>query len=123
MTDKSEDPKDWVIAGSGEWPEDQPFPQGIIARGDLTPSGITSKARYVLNTMQERAKGLEANWSRLTATQIYTVHNIAHLIEPEFAVRGLLGPGLCWHLCRPPIEELAFEMDVHSIKHNYVASI
>ena len=24
---------DFVVAGSGEWPEDQPFPEGIVARG------------------------------------------------------------------------------------------
>ena len=53
-------PRDWVIAGSGEWPEDQPFPEGIIARGDLSPSGIATKAHYVLDTMQARAQGLRS---------------------------------------------------------------
>lgn len=114
---------DWVIAGSGEWPEDQPFPQGIIARGDLSQSGIAAKANYVLNTMQARARGLLADWSLLTEAQVYTVHNFSHLIATEFATRGLLNPGLRWHVCSPPIKELDFEMDVRSVRHEIVAHI
>lgn len=121
VPDESTGPRDWAIAGSGEWPEDQAFPEGIIARGDLSPSGIALKARYVLDTMQARARGLQADWSRLTAAQVYTVHDFAHLVAPEFAARGMLGPGLSWHVCRPPIQELAFEMDVRSVRHDMVA--
>jgi hypothetical protein len=114
---------DWVIAGSGEWPEDQAFPEGIIARGDLSPSGIAAKANYVLDTMQARARGLHADWSHLTAAQVYTVHEFAHLIAPEFAQRGMLGSGLTWHVCRPPITELAFEMDVRSVRDETVVHL
>ncbi|MFO1330590.1 MAG: hypothetical protein U1F56_24835, partial [Rubrivivax sp.] len=46
--------RDFVVAGSGEWPEDQPFPQGIVARGDLSPAGLAAKADYVLRTMRAR---------------------------------------------------------------------
>jgi hypothetical protein len=35
----------------------------------------------------------------------------------------MLGPGLSWHICRPPIQELAFEMDVRSVRHEIVAPI
>lgn len=123
MPQTMEGPRDWVIAGSGEWPEDKPFPEGIIARGDQSPSGIATKARYVLDTMQARAQGLKADWSRLTAAQIYTVQEIAHLISPEFAPRGLLSAGLSWHICRPPIQELDFEMDVRSVQHERVVHV
>lgn len=123
IMETSTGPRDWLIAGSGEWPEDQPFPQGIIARNDLSPSGITVKARYVLDTMQARARGLQADWSRMTAAQVYTVHDFAHLIAPEFAVRDMLGADLCWHACRPPIEELVFEMDVRSVRYDMVVDI
>lgn len=123
VPEESTAPRDWVIAGSGEWPEDQPFPEGIVARGDLSPSGIAAKAHYVLDTMQARARGLQADWSRLTAAQVYTVHDFAHLVAPEFAARGMLGAGLSWHVCRPPIQELAFEMDVRSVRHESVAHV
>ena len=123
LPEQSEAPRDWVIAGSGEWPEDQPFPEGIIARGDLSPSGIAAKAHYVIDTMQARARGLQADWSRLTSAQIYTVHDFSHLIASEFATRGMLGPGLSWHVCQPPIEELAFEMDVRSVRQESVVHV
>jgi hypothetical protein len=123
LPEQSEAPRDWVIAGSGEWPEDQPFPEGIIARGDLSPSGIAAKAHYVLDTMQARARGLQADWSRLTSAHIYTVHDFSHLIASEFAPRGMLGPALSWHVCRPPIEELAFEMDVRSVRQESVIHV
>jgi hypothetical protein len=123
IREESDLPRDWVIAGSGEWPEDQPFPEAIVARGDLSPKGIAAKVHYVLNTMQARAQGLGADWSRLTSAQIYTVHDFSHLISSEFAARGMLGPGLSWHICAPPIEELDFEMDVRSVRKESVVNI
>ena len=108
-------PSDFVVAGSGEWPEDTPFPEGIVARGDVSPEGLARKAAYVLDTMRARVDGLGADWRRIGAVQVYTVHDIHPLLEPLFAARGLLGPGLCWHPCRPPIRELEFEMDLRRV--------
>ena len=107
-------PRSFVVAGSGEWPEDQPFPEGIVARGDATPAGLEKKAAYVLATMRARTEGLECDWSALTAAQVYTVHDIHPLLGPHFAAQGLTAIGLTWHVCRPPIVELEFEMDVRS---------
>ncbi len=108
-------PTDFVVAGSGEWPEDQPFPQGIVARGDLSGQGLASKVEYVLRTMQERTEGLGGQWQRLTAAQVYTVHDFHPLLGSHFADAGLTANGLSWHVCRPPIIELEFEMDVRSV--------
>jgi hypothetical protein len=114
---------DWLIAGSGEWPEHLPFPEGIVARGDTSPQGIERKVRYVVQTMQERAQGLSAQWSRLTAAQIYTVHDFSALIPTVFKTAGMLGPALSWHICNPPIQELEFEMDARSVQHERVVHI
>ncbi len=107
--------RSFVVAGSGEWPEDQPFPEGIVARGDASPAGLASKARYVLRTMRERTAGLGGEWSALTAAQVYTVHDIHPLLGSHFAADGLTGIGLTWQVCRPPIVGLDFEMDVRSV--------
>ena len=115
--------QDWLIAGSGEWPEHLPFPEGIVARGDTSPAGIERKVRYVVQTMQERAQGLKADWTRLTAAQIYTVHDFSALIPTVFHPSGMLGPGLSWHICNPPIQELEFEMDARSVQHERVVHI
>lgn len=108
-------PRTFVIAGSGEWPEDHPFPEGIVARGDVSAQGLARKVEYVLRTMRERAAALNADWSMITATQIYTVHDFHGLLATHFAVAGLTAGGLTWHVCRPPILELEFEMDLRSV--------
>ncbi len=113
-------PRSFVVAGSGEWPEDQPFPEGIVARGDMTAAGFRSKADYVLATMRERTEGLECDWAALSAAQVYTVHDIHPLLGPQFAAQGLTAIGLTWHVCRPPIEELEFEMDVRNTADEHV---
>jgi hypothetical protein len=108
-------PPDFVVAGSGEWAEHLAFPDGIVARGDTSPAGLASKAAYVLDTMRARADGLGGDWSRLSGVSVYTVHDIHPMLAPLFAARGLLGPGLTWQPCHPPIRELEFEMDVRSV--------
>jgi hypothetical protein len=40
------------------------------------------------------------------------VHDIGALIGPEIAARGAAAGGLTWHLARPPVQGLEFEMDV-----------
>jgi hypothetical protein len=106
---------DFVVAGSGEWPEDQPFPEGIVARGDLSAAGMAAKAAYVLRTMQARTQGLGGDWCALTAAQVYTVHDIHALLATHFAPAGLTALGLTWQVCAPPILALDFEMDVRRV--------
>lgn len=106
---------DFVVAGSGEWPEDQPFPEGIVARGDASPAGLAAKAAYVLRTMRERTAGLQGQWGGLTAAQVYTVHDVHPLLASHFAPAGLTAMGLSWYPCAPPILELEFEMDVRRV--------
>ncbi|MEK9719558.1 MAG: hypothetical protein VW257_00590 [Quisquiliibacterium sp.] len=113
---KTAQQRDFVIAGSGEWPEDQPFPQGIVARGDLSPNGLARKAAYVLDTMRARVEGVGGQWQSLSAAQVYTVHDIHPLLGSHFAANGLTAAGLDWHPCRPPILELEFEMDLRSVR-------
>ncbi len=106
---------DFVVAGSGEWPEGQPFPEGIVAHGDVTPAGIAAKAAYVLRTMRARTAELGGDWAALTAAQVYTAHDIHPLLASHFAAAGLTAIGLTWHVCAPPILELEFEMDVRRV--------
>ncbi|MBL8342926.1 MAG: hypothetical protein JNL30_15770 [Rubrivivax sp.] len=106
---------DFVVAGSGEWPEGEPFPEGIVARGDRSAAGLAAKARHVIDTMRARAAGLHGDWSGLSAVQVYTVHDIHPLLPSHFAPAGLTPLGLTWHVCAPPILELEFEMDVRRV--------
>lgn len=105
----------FVVSGSGEWPEGGKFPEDIVERGDVSPAGLSAKARFVLGKMQERLAGLGASWREATAAQVYTVHDIHHLLAGEMLPRTGNGAGLTWHYCRPPIEELEFEMDLRGV--------
>jgi hypothetical protein len=107
--------RDFVVAGSGEWPEGQPFPQAIVARGDCSAEGLAAKVAFVLQTMKGRCAGLGGDWGRLTAAQIYTAENFHGLLKSHFASAQLTGIGLSWNVCKPPIIELEFEMDVRSL--------
>jgi hypothetical protein len=106
---------DYVVAGSGEWPEGQPFPEAIIARDDLSPQGLSAKVQFVLQTMRQRCAGLGGDWTRLSAAQIYTTQNFHPLVESQLGDAGLTKNGLSWHFCKPPIIGLEFEMDVRSV--------
>ena len=101
----------FVVAGSGEWPEGGKFPEDIVARGDSSPAGLQQKARFVLGKMQDRLASLGASWREATAIQVYTVHDIHSILSGEILPRAGNGAGLTWHYCRPPIEELEYEMD------------
>lgn len=107
----------FVVAGSGEWPEDLPFPAGIVARGDITPAGMAAKIAYVLQTMRERCESLGADWTAVSAAHVYTLHDIHPFLASHFAPSGLLRNGLDWQVCAPPILELEFEMDVRRVAH------
>jgi len=69
----------------------------------------------VLDTMQRRLEALGGSWPQVNAVQVYTVHNIHPFLRDEIVRRTGNGGGLTWHYCRPPIEELEYEMDVRSV--------
>jgi hypothetical protein len=104
--------RDFVVAGSGEWPEGGRFPEDIVARGDASPGGLRRKVAYVLEVMEARLAGLGARWADASATQVYTVRDF-HAMAPDIVRRA--GAGLAWNYCRPPIEELEFEMDLRRV--------
>jgi len=110
----------FVVAGSGEWPEGGRFPEDIAARGDVSAAGIALKARCVLDAMQRRLAGLGVTWHDATATQVYTVHELHAVLAEQIVPRAGNAGGLTWHYCRPPIEELEFEMDVRGVALEHV---
>jgi hypothetical protein len=113
---------DFVVAGSGQWPEGGRFPDDIVARGDVSAAGVIAKARCVLDTMERRMAGLGVSWRNATATQVYSVHDIHAVLGKEILPRAGNGGGLTWHYCRPPIEELEYEMDVRGVAVERVLS-
>jgi hypothetical protein len=107
----------FVVAGSGEWPEGGRFPEDIVARGDTSAAGLRAKVRWVLDIMEQRLHGLGvgAGWAAVSATQVYTVHDLHPLLGEEIVARGAAPGGLTWQYCRPPISGLEYEMDARGV--------
>jgi hypothetical protein len=111
-------PPTFVVAGAGELPEGVLRADAIVRAGDTSREGIAAKAAFVLGLMGSRLRGLGADWPLVTATDVYTVHPIDHLLPPS--VLGCVGPaaahGVRWFFSRPPIEGIEFEMDLHGVR-------
>ncbi len=106
----------FVIAGSGEAPEGPgSYRDRIIRLGDTSPDAMAEKARYVLGAMESRMAALGFGWPDATASQVYTVHEIHGLLGPGIVARGAAPDGIQWTYARPPVEGLAFEMDVRGL--------
>lgn len=113
-------PRGFVLAGYAEWAEGTPFPDGIVAYGDTSPAGLARKAAFVLDGLEKNTAALGGDWRAITAVQVYTRHEIGALVATQFAPRGLARLGLDWHVCRPPIEGMEFEIDVRCVRRELV---
>jgi hypothetical protein len=106
----------FVIAGSGEAEEGQvSYQDRTIRFGDTGPDGMREKAIFVLGRMEQRMAALGATWSDTTAAQVYTVFDIHPFLQDQIARRGAARHGLTWHLARPPVQGLDYEMDCRSV--------
>lgn len=106
--------KTFVVAGAGELPEGSLDPHHLVRRGDVSPTAIQEKMRFVVGLMEGRLRGLGVSWSDVTATDIYTLHDIHPFLETELLNRQREGGahGLTWHYSRPPIDSIEYEMDL-----------
>lgn len=105
----------FVIAGSGEAPEGKAnYRDHIVRLGDTSPDGLRDKVRYVVTEMQHRLAALGFSWGDALDTQAYTVHDIGFLVTRGMAPHAASVHGLAWHICRPPVVDLEFEMDVRA---------
>lgn len=106
----------FVIAGScesAEGPGD--YRDRIVALRDVSAAGLQAKASWVLDEMERRLSALGFTWADTTASQVYTVHDIHALLASQIAARGAMPHGLTWHLNRPPVVDLEYEMDCRGV--------
>lgn len=114
----------FVVAGSGEAPEGKgSYKDHVISRGDVSAQGLRNKARFVLAEMERRMGALGFGWADTTAAQLYTVHDIHPFMADELGRRGAMRGGLTWHLNRPPIIELEYEMDCRGVHFERVLAV
>jgi hypothetical protein len=111
----------FVVAGSAESPEGKgDYRDNAIAFGDVSPAGLRKKAQFVLAEMERRMAALGFDWSSVTATQAYSVHDIHPFLADELVRRGAMRHGLTWHYNRPPIQHLEYEMDCRGVSTELV---
>jgi hypothetical protein len=106
----------FVASGSGEAREGAgPYAERTIAPGDTSEAGMRAKCHFVLEAMERRMGALGAGWADATATQVYTVYEMAPLMAHLIVPRGAAAHGITWHFARPPVAGLEFEMDVRRV--------
>ncbi|MGE8546902.1 2-amino-5-chloromuconate deaminase CnbZ [Alcaligenes sp. Marseille-Q7550] len=114
----------FVIAGSCEAPETPgDYKDVVVAYQDVSPEGLLQKARWVLDEMERRMQVLGFEWADITATHAYTVHDVHAFMASELARRGAIRNGLGWHLARPPVVDLEYEMDCRRVLNERVLVI
>jgi hypothetical protein len=102
----------FIIAGGGEAKEGAgDYRDSTVRLGDTSLDGLREKTRYVMSEMERRLAALGFGWGNAVSTQAYTVHDIGPLVREEIVARGVTS-GLTWHVCRPPVVDLEYEMDV-----------
>jgi hypothetical protein len=111
----------FIVAGGAEvrgGVED--YAARTVRHGETSREAMEEKVRFVVDLMEGRLKGLGFSWADAISTQAYTVHDIGALVGPLIAARGATPGGLSWHLTRPPVVGLEYEMDVRGAAREIV---
>jgi hypothetical protein len=115
-TEATTDMPTFAIAGSGEAMEGEgPYRDRTVRYGDTSEDGMREKARHVLGEMERRLAAFGLDWNHTTASQVYTVYDLFPFFADEIVRRGAARHGLTWHLNRPPVRGLDYEMDTRGI--------
>jgi hypothetical protein len=113
----------FVVAGSGESQEGKGnYRDHTVALGDLSPTGLLNKGKFVLGEMERRMTALGFGWADTTGGQVYTVHDLHPFLASEIVGRGAARHGLTWQFCRPPVQDLEYEMDCRGVPTERVLS-
>jgi hypothetical protein len=92
----------------------------IVRRGETSPDAIREKAVFVMSVMQTRLRGLAADWTDVTAIEVYTPHPIEPFVRD--VILGVAGAaavhGVRWYPSHPPIVGLEYEMDMRGVSQD-----
>lgn len=112
----------FILAGSGELRGGPMLDAHVIRPGETSPEAMCEKAAYVMRAMEKRLEGLEVGWEHVTCTEVYTARPLLDVLRA--VVLDRIGPaaihGVRWHVSRPPIDELEFEMDARGVRRELV---
>ena len=109
----------FVVAGAGDLRDQTDLsPEAIVRPDETSDDALREKAEVVMAVMQERLKGLQVDWSLVSSVDIYTTQPIHAFLRDTILkpIAKASWHGVSWHFGEPPIEGLAFEMDLRGIR-------
>ena len=111
--DRSDDRPSFVVSGAGDLHDQADLRPEAIVGGDRpwAESG-PARASVVLDEIAGRMAALGVGWADTDTVVAYTAEDLSLVIRPVLdRVGPAAGRGVLWHLARPPIAGLLFEMD------------
>jgi len=109
----------FIVAGAGDLRDQTDLtPSAIIRPDETSEDALREKASCVMQVMQERLSGLQASWSDVSCIDVYTIHPVhPYLVDTILEPTGRAAQqGINWYFGQPPIEGLAFEMDLRGVR-------
>jgi hypothetical protein len=112
----------FIVAGAGDLRDQSDLSAAAIVRpGETSDQAMRVKAATVMQVMHERLLGLEVSWLSVTNLDVYTVQPLhAYLVDTIYQPIGAaVRHGVNWYFSHPPIEGLAFEMDMRGVRQEH----
>lgn len=109
----------FVVAGAGDLHDQSDLSASAIVRpGETSVEAMREKAAIVMKVMEQRLLGLQVSWLSVTNIDVYTVQPLhAYLGDTIYQPIGAaVRHGVNWYFSQPPIEGLAFEMDMRGVR-------
>jgi hypothetical protein len=105
-------PRPTFLAASGELSGE--YPQGIMARGDVSPNGLRLKVTRELENLDRAISQMGVSWNGVTNLVVFTVHDIHPILRELLLPRtgAAKNYGIRWYFARPPIQELEIELQI-----------
>ena len=111
---------DFLISGLPEINYGATGSERTFGGRDVSLKGLAAKARFVMDGLRTRVDALGCDWSGITGSQVYTVHDFRPVLENLFAELGISQIGVAWYPGWPPVTDMEFEVDVRRVRTELV---
>jgi hypothetical protein len=103
----------FVLSGAPELPDDRPYPDGIVLRGETSESALIEKVHATVRVLAKRIEALNIRWDRAAQVHLYSQRQLAATLQSDIVARLGGGPldGIIWHDVAPPVPDLELEID------------
>jgi hypothetical protein len=112
----------FIVAGAGDVTDQNLDPYVVVRTGESSIDAMSEKVNTVMSVMEERLHGLKVSWRDVIDVDVYTAEpNWAAVVQKMIGMMGHNpAHGFHWYLADPPIEGLAFEMDLRGLRSNNI---